>query len=249
MFTFGTTNKTMINQPINIQNITLKLFERNSVLVGINDQNEQFVSILMSEDGKVFGNTFLWDKKNTFTVFKINSVKELTEQKIITTYSELYCVIQYIFDNTKTTFSFGATLCLKPFVINPTFYNLPIYDGTQLPKNGDYIDTIPIKSVSDKVMSGIDKYGRPFIVINFLVDSKMIFTQTFFQRYSNDELVWASGSCVGANKLIDTCGEITQLQHIFLADIIEGNNVVITKDLNPIDKKLIGKTVCSCVRV
>jgi hypothetical protein len=249
MFTFGTTNKTIINRPINIQDITLQLFERNSVLVGINDQNKQFVSILMSEDGKVSGCSLCLTSQNTFTVFKINGVKEYVEQKTITTNSESYRIIQYVFDNIKLTSSSGTILCLKPFVINPTFYNLPIYDGTQLPKNGDYIDTIPIKSVLDRVMSGIDKYGRPFIVINFLVDSKMMFTQTFFQRYSSDELVWASGSCVGANKLIDTCGEITQLQHNFLADIIEGNIVVITEDLNPIDKKLIGKTVCSCVRV
>ena len=53
----------------------------------------------------------------------------------------------------------------------------------------EYIDFIKWDEVTESVMKGIDCFGRPFLVVKFLVngdtDTPLELMQTFFKRYSD----------------------------------------------------------------
>lgn len=83
------------------------------------------------------------------------------------------------------------------------FDNLPVLDVGK--RNGltDYIDYITVDDMTDPVMKGVDCFRRPFLAIkvNTVNDEgetkKMV--GTFFQRYSDNHVSWAFGTCYETN--------------------------------------------------
>ena len=55
--------------------------------------------------------------------------------------------------------------------------------------NTGYIDGIIPTDLSHPVMRGVDHLGRPYLVLS---DNNWV--QTFFQRYTEDQTVWAYGT-------------------------------------------------------
>jgi len=85
--------------------------------------------------------------------------------------------------------------------------NLPVLDvGT---RNGptDYIDYLTIADLTAPVMKGVDRFRRPFIAMKLSAVSDHVenevyeFVGTFFQRYTDDEVNWAYGTCYKLNML------------------------------------------------
>lgn len=66
----------------------------------------------------------------------------------------------------------------------------------------DYIDFIGADEMEHSIMKGIDRYKRPFIALKVVVTkdnkSKEI-VGTFFQRYTDDNVSWAFGTCYQTN--------------------------------------------------
>jgi len=96
----------------------------------------------------------------------------------------------------------------------------PIEIGDTFGQTG-YIDFITMDMVTHDVMKGTDCTGRPFFVVKaYLVcENKNINTfTTFFQRYSNEKLLWHAG---GPGKLLmSTDGGMTIKQLKTLRDLL-----------------------------
>ena len=104
---------------------------------------------------------------------------------------------------------------------------------------GDYIDFIKKSDVTSPVMKGRDKYGRPFVVVKVLVGDNL-FYQTFFQRYSDDELLWM-GAGWSSNTFLNTVGGMKDPQFILIKELIEQ---YLTQDYSK--KKIILKEHKTC---
>ena len=91
-----------------------------------------------------------------------------------------------------------------------------------------YIDFIEKSEVPHKVMVGVDKFGREFIVLKCIVTrrngNKINCFQTFFRRYVSDKELWASGSS-WYDTLLMTVGGINSDQTLFLDDLLENESV------------------------
>jgi hypothetical protein len=101
-----------------------------------------------------------------------------------------------------------------------------------------YIDFIEQNELEENVnvMKGIDDFERSFVVFKSEIiyeDSKFnkkVFT-TFFQRYTDDSLLWHACGKDGPI-LFDTCGgsNITQLK--LLDDLLKNGSVVLKPDMD-----------------
>jgi hypothetical protein len=114
-------------------------------------------------------------------------------------------------------------------------YKFPYLDLKDRVGYTGYIDFIKEEELLDNnVMQGIDYYNRPFIVIKFKVYfenmlSTRNYFQTFFQRYSNNTLIWMGCGHYGA-EIMDTSGGMTNKQLIFLTKLLKYNIVYLTND-------------------
>lgn len=89
----------------------------------------------------------------------------------------------------------------------------------------DYIDFISLKEVEHPLMSGIDCYGRQFMVVKAKVNNKIIM-QTFFKRYSDSHL-WMG--CGHATRLfMETSGGMSIEQIQWLIDLIKHGKATLT---------------------
>lgn len=113
--------------------------------------------------------------------------------------------------------------------------NLPILDiGTQ---NGstEYLDFIkPDELGSNNIMKGFDCASRPFIVFRAEFEysnglKKKIFT-TFFQRYSDNQLLWHCCGHYGVH-IMDTTGGANTEQIKMLYELFSSGEYKINKDI------------------
>jgi hypothetical protein len=87
--------------------------------------------------------------------------------------------------------------------------NLPILDLKGRRNFTGYIDYIIPDEMPYNIMKGIDYYNRPFISFKFCITNKNNSTDTncyvgtFFQRYSDDKLELAFGTCGQLGLLYD----------------------------------------------
>lgn len=76
--------------------------------------------------------------------------------------------------------------------------DLPILDiGSDQGMTG-YIDFIQVSDMTEPIMKGLDKFKRPFLAILFKVKHEGEIKHavaTFFQRYSDEKINWAYGTC------------------------------------------------------
>ena len=103
------------------------------------------------------------------------------------------------------------------------FENIPVLDIGDRVGNTGYIDFIEIKNVKYPIMSGVDKYRRPFFVLKMIMEygtKSVEYFQTFFQRYNDNVDLW-----MGANKydnsLIETSGGINGQQWLMIIDLLQ----------------------------
>ncbi len=88
--------------------------------------------------------------------------------------------------------------------------NYPNLDIGDRQGHTDYIDFINPSELTHPIMLGIDILKRPFIVIKAigtLNDEMVKFTETFFQRYTENQSLWV-GACAG-KMFLDTTGGMT----------------------------------------
>ena len=119
-------------------------------------------------------------------------------------------------------------------------YNLPRLDIGNRIGFTRYIDFISWKEVKYPVMKGIDTFGRQFIVIKCIVNNVKIM-QTFFQRYSNENLWMGCGHAT--QWLINTQGGMTDNQKGFIDNIICGKSPIIKECHCPVLMEFIGEKV------
>lgn len=106
--------------------------------------------------------------------------------------------------------------------------DVPVLDLEGETGRTDYIDFIKPHNVTHRVMKGIDRYSRPFLVIkaigNLGTGEEVELFQTFFQRYSNNKLSWM-GCGIYGNKLFDTYGGMRESHFKALMDLIDGKSI------------------------
>ena len=111
----------------------------------------------------------------------------------------------------------------------------------------DYIDYLEQRHVPKNIMKGKDLWGRKFITIKVGIQSaetgKLLKTaQVFFQRYSNDDRLWAGADFEG--EFLNTSGGLSLEQHELLDNIISGRKIVL-KEAHRCKKKHIGSVIAS----
>lgn len=121
-------------------------------------------------------------------------------------------------------------------MFNLNFNNFPkLYIGNR-GGGTDYIDFIKWKEVTEPVMIGTDRYNRAFIVVKFILNKEtkkpIKIIQTFFQRYSNDNLWMGCGHAT--EHLIKTPGGMKYEQFRFLERIINGETLKLSNNIYPV---------------
>lgn len=116
----------------------------------------------------------------------------------------------------------------EDFAVFVNKLDVPVLDLKGAAGRTDYIDFIDPKNVAHRLMKGIDKYSRPFLVVkaigNLETGEEMELFQTFFQRYSDNEFLWMGCGNYG-NELFDTCGGMRESHFKALLDLINGNSI------------------------
>lgn len=111
----------------------------------------------------------------------------------------------------------------------------------------DYIDYLEQSLVPKNVMKGKDLWGRKYITLKVGIQSsatgKLLKTaQVFFQRYSNDERLWAGADFEG--EFLKVGGGLSQEQHTLINDIVCGKKVVL-QEVHRCKKKHYGDVIAS----
>lgn len=106
-----------------------------------------------------------------------------------------------------------------------------------------YIDFLEESDLNDRVSFGVDKFGRKFIVIKFLLEThdgkKENRFQTFFQRYSDNTQLWMGAG--KSHQLMDTCGGMEQVQIKLIDDTLSGSQVNFGMIHRPHDHQTTGR--------
>lgn len=121
--------------------------------------------------------------------------------------------------------------------------NIPILDIGNRQGSTDYIDFIRDHELTSPIMRGVDIFKRRFIILRMFINGKK-FTQTFFQRYSNNEKLWM-GDCNHINGLLDTCGGMKEIQFKLIQDIIDNKTIKLQKEHQLFNENHIDKFVCN----
>jgi len=88
-----------------------------------------------------------------------------------------------------------------------------------------YIDNIDVDSVSDKMMRGIDGWGRPFITLRIKNDNdnryckKKTYICVLFQRYTDSKTSWTHGT-LGGLDIITESGHFMNANGIYHTHLI-----------------------------
>ena len=126
-------------------------------------------------------------------------------------------------------------------------FNIPHHIKTLDVSNDEgytgYIDFITLDKMVEPIMRGMDKYNRRFIAIKMTIINKKLF-QTFFQRYTESEVMWMGAGHYGWH-LIATEGGMEACQFKLIEDIIHDKIVIVNKEHRPNDPDFIDKFVCN----
>lgn len=100
--------------------------------------------------------------------------------------------------------------------------NMPVLDLGDREGLTGYIDFIQPSEVGAPIMSGLDKYNRPFFTLRIQYGPRpdMVYVETLFQRYVNDYVLWTTGST-----------RITMLNRLGSVDLERLRTLVETKRL------------------
>jgi hypothetical protein len=105
----------------------------------------------------------------------------------------------------------------------------------------EYIDFIHLDEVTESVMWGYDIFNRKFFVLKMIIEDTIIL-QTFFQRYSGDNLCWMG--CGHATKLLfDTCGGTNNEQFHFIKNILVNKSAIVSENIKPVLEIWVDKKV------
>ena len=89
-------------------------------------------------------------------------------------------------------------------------------------------------------MIGKDNYRRKFLIIKAIIDNKK-YMQTFFQRYTDNNLLWM-GCGHATTEFLSTYNGLRIDEAKLILDIIEGKNIVLNDEhrisSNNINKKV-----------
>lgn len=91
----------------------------------------------------------------------------------------------------------------------------------------DYIDFIDVENLKKPVYTGTDYFRRKFVTMRVIVTKggeEIEYAQTFFQRYTDGEMI-VSGRVVGRSEFMDTCGGMKDEELFFIKKLIEGETV------------------------
>lgn len=118
------------------------------------------------------------------------------------------------------------------FIRNWNVY--PLHDIGNRVGFTDYIDFISEQDVENDVMTGIDVYKRPFIVVKAkLLDNNKneypVF-ETFFQRYTDNDVLFM-GCGHDGTKFMDTSGGMTVHQKEFLNRLVQNKKIELNSDI------------------
>ena len=239
MFTTNPTNN--ITQPIAVQTISLKTFGRKNTIAGTDTEGRPFTSILTTNGKKIYGQTFSRINEDQVLVHKIDGLPSFCpDQMTIDMSTNQYRCINNIFKGTH------PAMKLISGKIDSRIMLLPQYDASKLTPS-DYIDNISADTVTHPAMSEYDSSNRPFVVINVLINGNM-YTQTFFQRYTDNTNVWMGASCPLSSDFLYTVGGMKLEQHHLILDLIDGKTVTITKEHFPQNETHIGMTIYSTIK-
>lgn len=117
---------------------------------------------------------------------------------------------------------------MSSFINN--WFELPYYNIGERAGFTEYIDFITEHEITQNVMKGNDIFGRDFIVVKATItdneNNKYHVFETFFQRYSKDEILFMGCGHYG-NKFMDTTGGMTVNQKKLLNNLIQNEKVLI----------------------
>lgn len=106
--------------------------------------------------------------------------------------------------------------------------NVPVLDIKTRQGWTDYIDFIKPDELTSTIMKGVDKFGRPFLVVKGKGisgdNSDTEIFQTFFQRYQNNQSLWMGCGHYGIN-FFETAGGMTAKHFNAIKDLIDGKSV------------------------
>lgn len=116
----------------------------------------------------------------------------------------------------------------KPLNFSSTYSQLNI--GNRV-GHSNYVDFLTFDEVTEPVMTGIDVFQRPFMVIKIDVfdhndNFKKRLMETFFQRYTDDKYLWM-GCGHATNNLISTIGGMKPCQFHLINDLLDNKYVKI----------------------
>jgi hypothetical protein len=119
-------------------------------------------------------------------------------------------------------------------------YNCKILDIKDRFGNTNYIDFIKQSEVTENIMKGVDDNERPFIVFKAELvyntnntNTKIIkktFT-TFFQRYTDNKLLWHTCGDDG-NLLFDSNGGANLVQIKLIEELLKNKYIDLTPDMD-----------------
>ena len=71
-----------------------------------------------------------------------------------------------------------------------------------------YIDRLQVNNVTNRIMRGIDSWGRPFVTLRLHTDNTIskrnVYTCTLFQRYTDINTSWTHSTIGGPEILVET---------------------------------------------
>ena len=130
---------------------------------------------------------------------------------------------------------------MNKIYINQALKNIMNYNCKKLDidfryGNTSYIDFIKQHEVQENVMKGIDDFERPFIVFKAEIIyenskfNKKTFT-TFFQRYTDDSLLWHACGHDGP-LLFDSVGGTNLVQIKMIEELLKNGYIDLTPDMD-----------------
>ena len=118
---------------------------------------------------------------------------------------------------------------IKKIFIDSTFPKLDYtYNHIQKHSSTDYLDRFTWDEVTNPIMIGTDNYRRKFLILKLIIDNTK-YMQTFFQRYTDNNLLWM-GCGHATNEFLSTIGGLKIDEAKLIVDIIEGKEIILNND-------------------
>ena len=129
----------------------------------------------------------------------------------------------------------------EDFLLFTKNLDVPILDIGLAGGHTDYIDFIKPDEITHRVMKGIDRHSRPFLVIKATgkldTGDEIPLFQTFFQRYTDISYLWMGCGNYG-KQLFDTCGGMKKHHFDALTKLINGETISAKEFTRPDNLKM-----------